>query len=123
MTYWSWIVLVVAIQWITPRLNPKGYQKGKLFTMPLRKRIKFFDSFWCRFKQITCVLFPFDLFLHVTVGNIASYVYFMSIIILYLDDYMTNDDNLKRWMTAVRNKVKWKMILPVPTPADSKVGS
>lgn len=123
MTYWSWLILTVAIQFIAPAANPKGYQRGKLLTMPLRKRVKFFDNHSCRTKQIILICVPTDFIGHMIIGNFMSYIYFLSIIALFIDDWLTNHDDFKRFGDFVRNKIKWKMKLPSPVPAGSKVGS
>lgn len=43
---------------------------------------------------------------------------------LLVDDLLNGDDEQrkKRW-DAVRNKIKWRMELPAPVPAGSRVGS
>lgn len=50
--------------------------------------------------------------------------YYLVICALYLDDYFTgDDDDMKKKWQEVRNKIKWKMKLPAPAPAGSRVGS
>lgn len=122
MTYWSWLVLTLAIQLIAPVANPRGFQRGKFLTMPLRKRVKFFYNA-CRTKQLFFICLPADIIGHIIIGNFMSYIYFMSVIMLYLDDWLTNHDDFKKFGDFVRNKIKWKMKLPMPQPAGSKVGS
>jgi hypothetical protein len=35
---------------------------------------------------------------------------------LFLDDWLSNTDKPKKWWSAAKNKIKWKMALPVPVP-------
>lgn len=114
MTYWMWLGLTLLIQFTVPALNPKGYQRGKFLTMPMRKFIRFFDKPSCRSRQLWCVCIPADFIGHYVIGNSMSYIYFGSIIALYLDDWITNHDDFKKFGDWVRNKVKWKMELPQP---------
>jgi hypothetical protein len=120
MNIWLWMIFTLFVQVLCPMLNPKGHQRGKILTMPLRKRVKFFDSEWCRTKQIFVLIvinIPVSLFVH-----FSTYIYFFIIIALFLDDYFTNDDDMKKWWMEVRNKIKWKMELPQPA-TESKVQS
>lgn len=123
-SYWTWLIFTIMIQLGSQLLNPKGYQRGKLLTLPMRKAMpKMFDHNFCRLTQLWIVLLPLNVFLSFFIGKWSNYVYFILVIALSLDDYLTNDDNFKKWWMEARNKIKWKMKLPEPAPAGSKVGS
>lgn len=120
-----WLVLSLMVQIMCPMLNPRGHQRGKILTAPLRKTFpKLFDHFFCRLFQIFILFGVYTVMKIVGLPEaVAGPIYFILLILLYLDDYFTNDDNHKKWWAEVRNKIKWKMELPAPVPAGSKVGS
>jgi hypothetical protein len=121
----TWLILSIGAQIVLPILNPRGYQRGKLFTMPLRRHVKFFDNAYCRLMQIFA-LWPIDTIVrHIWTGHdtTISILWSIAVIALYFDDWMTNHDDFQKKWDLVRNKIKWKMELPEPAPAGSKVGS
>jgi hypothetical protein len=47
--------------------------------------------------------------------KLANAAYFVPFVCLYLDDYLTGDDDKwRRFWEGVRNKIKWLMKLPQP---------
>lgn len=120
----TWIVLSLIAQVSLPMLNPRGYQRGRILTMPMRRMFpKLFDHAACRIAQLFCLV-PLDWFAHSvsSADTTISIVFSIVVIALYFDDWLTNHDDFKKKWDWVRNKIKWKMKLPVPAPAGSKVG-
>jgi len=120
-----WLILSVIVQVVVPILNPRGAMRGKFFTRPLRKWFpRVFNNGFCRLFQITIIFVVFETLRHGfgVPEHIAGPLYFLMVIILYLDDYFTDHDDYKKFGDAVRNKIKWKMKLTAPAPAGSKVG-
>lgn len=108
-----WMIFTLMVQLGAQLMNPRGFQRGKLFTMPLREKMpRMFNHALCRLAQIFLILIPIEMFLSFFIGNLALYLYFSMVIALSLDDYLTNDDNFKKWWMTARNKIKWKMKLP-----------
>lgn len=55
---------------------------------------------------LCCIWTPFDPY----IGT----VYNTALIVLYGDDHFTADDDWLKRLKAVKNKIKWKMVLPAP---------
>jgi hypothetical protein len=124
MIWWGWLMVTIMVQLYCALTNPKSYQKGKLFTAPLRKRIpQLFDNNYCRFVQIMFLYSGSTIVLVMFSTMTVGIIYFCSAMALAIDDYLTDNDDLKRWMKEIRNKINWKMKLPAPAPAGSRVGS
>lgn len=97
--------------------------KGRLFSRPLwrfylfRPEVSPFGVYgWTtRLAQIFAVVFVWLIVGYVADIHIAI-PEAISITVLYLDDYLTGDDEKwKRFKNRVRNKIKWRMHVPQPT--------
>jgi hypothetical protein len=124
MNDWAWVILVLVVQLGCILLKPRNIGKGKYITMPLRRALpKIFDHMWCRLFQILLLIgiqLMIDAVMH---GHLGFYLYCVGMIALYLDDYLSDDDDRKKFWDMVRNKIKWKMELPKPVSVGGKTAS
>lgn len=110
---WSWVILTLVVQLGAQMIKPQTYARGKLLTMPLKKKFpKTFNHPLCRLFQILILIG-----LYLSVGWFIpgfGYFYCLTIMAMSIDDYFSDDDDRKRFKSLVRNKIKWKMELPKP---------
>lgn len=121
MSDWAWIILVLGVQLGCILLKPQNSGKGKYITMPLKHKFpKIFNNTWCRLIQILLLVWM-EIVLQWPLGHKSFYLYCFGMIALYLDDYLSDDDDRKKFWDTVRNKIKWKMELPKPVQVRSTV--
>lgn len=120
----AWVVLQLGVQLFVGFRFPRRIGKGRIFTRPFwgvpgfRPYISPWDGTIyaanVRVAQFG-VIFTTELALIFTglVGGWLNRVVNVVIILLYLDDYVTGDDEKwKRFKETLKNAVKWKMPLP-----------
>lgn len=86
--------------------------RGKILTMPVRRRVRFFDlhPFPCRVIQTLVVCVPMTFLASNGTQTVVDTGWLAA---LYLDDYLTGDDDQwRRFKDRVKNAVRWKMALP-----------
>lgn len=116
-----WLVLSLVVQLGSILLKPQNNCKGKLITIPMKRLLRWKHDdpignlFFRVVIQMLCFAFILAFFA-------PAWAYSLWVIALYLDDYMSDDDTFKRFRDMVRNKIKWKMELPKPVMAGSRVG-
>jgi hypothetical protein len=117
VTVWFWLVLMIIVGWATGRYYQANFANGILTRWPARL-IKLPRPLNRRLMRLFQTLFIYAWFLaHLSNSNQYFIVTFIApLIVLDLDDVLTSDhdDRWKRRWQAVRNKIKWKMDIPVP---------
>ena len=115
----GWNAVYLGVLFATP--SRKLY-RGKILTMPFRRRIRYFQprsigardgrGFCFRLLQLPVAAAVLTIF---SLNGAWNMVPWLWCIALYLDDYLTGDDERwKRFKDWAGNKVKWRMELPVP---------
>jgi len=88
--------------------------RGRLFTRPLCRRVRFLrEPFVAR-----CVQWAVVLGVSMAVpGVVGDACFWVPWTVFHLDDWFTGgDDDWRRRWESVRNRVRWLMQLPAPTP-------
>ena len=108
-------MVIMWAKWKVKRLIKQGHTSGSLRTTPG----------YFRTKQIGCLLLVFVWFFALELAGvklpitmIGCFVYWIPFSALYVDDLVSTIDKdkwKKRWSSA-KNKIKWKMVLPIPVP-------
>lgn len=114
---WMWL-LTLFVQFVVTIGFPRRFGNGRLLTRPMMQLIPHFPRhrsgarYLFRMGQLTVFGVAKN------VSGLPEPILWSIFIALYLDDYMTGDDDQwKRRWEAVRNKVKWLMELPrLPQP-------
>ena len=102
--------------------HPNRFGRGKILTRPLIRLLRLPENDYLvrnfvRASQVFVLLIWLSVmvFTHAMSRDKRMFIYFTLVTALYLDDYLTGDDDKwKKFKDAVRNKIKWKMELPQP---------
>lgn len=128
---WGWFMLWILVRIVKPtRKDQKGYTWRLLKKLSPWSLIKVDNSdalgsiFRRTFRWLIMYIFVALLTALVFDGHMEEITRYMILILIELDDYVNgDDDDRKRRWDWVKNKIKWKMELPQPVPAGSKIGS
>lgn len=99
-------------------LAPRKVGRGPYLTMPLRRRYASMNAFrggFARVTQVTVICVSAAVLQTAGTETAGCVVYSVGLVAVYGDDLLADTDWRRKWKT-VRNKVKWKMRLPVPHP-------
>lgn len=95
---------------------PRRVYRGRFLTEPLARKFGILNVL-VRITQIGFMLVSVTILSVLERHGHPAFFYGVVSFALYLDDYLTGDDDRwKRFKDAVRNKVKWRMRLPVFAP-------
>lgn len=118
-----WVTLPIIAMVVVSLNKPNAFCRGRLLSRPLwslfpsSKPIPV--SIICRIVQMVGAL-SVAFTLEILVGwdaTVVNMLYGLALLALWLDDWFTGDDDeRKRRWEAVKNKVKWLMVLPRPVP-------
>lgn len=118
----EYFITSLIIQVASQTIYPDRYCRG-IISRKMRKLFRWPDNFFLSFAafrigQMT-LLALLQNFIIIHVSN--NSFYWIGIIILFLDDafFGDDDDRWKRRWQAVKNKIKWKMVLPKPQTAQA----
>lgn len=109
---------------------------GKIFTMPLRKRLAYHaikrrntfllvgcaNGKYFRCMQLLPILIGCLPVLFINGDARPMLGYWILVIILYLDDFLSTWDKPNKWLKTAKNKLKWRMKLPVLNPVPTVGG-
>lgn len=111
----AWFLVALFVQMGTCLLRPQRVGTGKFLSRPFHKLSLFKSK-----NPITLGLLRVAQLLawYGVTYRFSDPVYFSGMILLYLDDYFTDDDTHKRIKSWIKNNIKWKMELPQTQTAD-----
>lgn len=108
------LVIALAVSWPLQWMFPTRYANGKIFSRWLRRKLKW-QRANIRMSQIVAVS-AIELGAQEAFGirdHIQFGIFWSVYILLFVDDYLTGDDDqTKRFLNWVKNKIRWKMYLP-----------
>lgn len=110
----QWLLLTLIVQFMGNIIYPHKHENGYI-TRFMKKLVRAPRETFSLFRLAQMLFFLFNE--RVIYSTPYHLSYYIPVIILYLDDIFSEDDDTwKRRFRTAKNKIKWKMKLPQTQP-------